>query len=136
ETLPLEAVDGIAGRVRLRDGVAGQAPAPVIVVTLAAGEVQLTLPSVERGPAAVEERLRPGIGGDVDRQAARLARHVRRQRQELVTRGALRLRDLAGERRTGERDHRERDQEAASSPAQSTVMAAVSVTEKPLSPVH
>src|SRR5258708_7012855 len=53
EALPFEPVDRIAGRMRLWNRVAGQALAPVIVVTLAAGEVELALPPIERGAPVV-----------------------------------------------------------------------------------
>ena len=63
--------------MRLRNDVAGELASPVIVVTLAAGEVQLALTPVERGPAASRNGWVLRVDGDVDRQAARLARHVR-----------------------------------------------------------
>src|SRR4029453_14191226 len=88
EALPLEPVNGVAGRMRLRDHVAGELASPLIVMTLAAGEIQLALTPVERGPAAIEERLRPGVGGDVDRHSARLAgdgRGAREQAGEFVS---------------------------------------------------
>src|SRR5262245_17025835 len=65
--------------------VAREAPAPVVVVALAAREVQLALAPRERGAAGLEERPRALVDRDIDRHAARLARDVRGQRQELTT---------------------------------------------------
>src|SRR4029077_2566233 len=81
ETLPFEPVDWIAGRMRLRDRVAGQTLAPGIVVTLAAGEVELALPPIERGAAVVEKRLHATVDRDVDRQAAGRGRPQPRHRR-------------------------------------------------------
>ena len=64
--------------------VAREAPVPVVVVALAAGEVQLALAPIERRAAGLEKRPRALVDQDVDRQAARLARDVRGQRQELT----------------------------------------------------
>ncbi len=63
----------------------------LVVVTLAAREVELALAPMVDGPARVEERLRPRVDRDLDRQAARLARDVGGQRQQLPA--------LVGERR-------------------------------------
>src|SRR5436190_6903163 len=43
DVLPLEAVDRIAGRMRLRDDAAGEVLARVLVVALGAGKIDLTL---------------------------------------------------------------------------------------------
>ena len=77
--------------MRLRDDVARELPSPVVVVALAAGEIELALPPIPDGAAGVEERLRPLVDGDGDRQAARLARDVGGQREKLSA--------LVGERR-------------------------------------
>src|SRR6185503_18519666 len=84
EALPLQPVERIAGRVRLRDDVARELAAPVGVVTLAAREIELALAPIPGGAAGVEERLRARVGCDVDWHAARLARHERGQRQQLA----------------------------------------------------
>src|SRR5258706_11517163 len=73
--------------MRLRNGAAGEAASPVVVVALRAREVELAL-------AAVERRLAPPgalVPFDGDRHAARLACHVGGEREQLPA--------LVGERR-------------------------------------
>src|SRR5262245_15286132 len=70
--------------MRLRDDVAGQLFPPVVVVTLAAPEVELALPPVPDGSPRVQERLRLLVDGDGDGHVARLARDECRQREELA----------------------------------------------------
>jgi len=91
EPLPLQPVERVPGRVRLRNEVAREPPAPVVVMTLAAGQIELPLAPVEGGATGIEERLRPLVDRDLDRQAARLARDVGGQREQLPP--------LPGERR-------------------------------------
>ena len=43
ERLPLEPVERVAGRMRLRDHAAGEMPAPILIVALRAGHVELAL---------------------------------------------------------------------------------------------
>src|SRR5437899_60845 len=69
--------------MRLRDDAAGELPAPESVVALAARQVDLPLPAVERRAAGVKERLCPRVDRHVDRQPARLARDVRREREQV-----------------------------------------------------
>src|SRR5260221_11039383 len=83
QALPLQAVQRVSGRVRLRDDASGEALAPVVVVALGAGEVELALAAMEGFPAGLEKRLAPRVGQDADRQAARLPGHVRRERDQL-----------------------------------------------------
>src|SRR5712692_8278035 len=83
ESLPLQPVDRVPRRVRLWDDVARKPPSPVVVVTLAAGQVELALAAMEDRAAGIQERLRALIDRDLDRQAARLARDVDGQGQEL-----------------------------------------------------
>src|SRR5947208_13959352 len=78
EALPLEAVERVPGRMRLRNDVARELPSPVVVVALRAREVELALAPVERRAAGGEERPHPRGDRDVDRRAAALARHERR----------------------------------------------------------
>src|SRR4029077_16154305 len=61
EALPFEAIDRVAGRVSLRDHRAGEPLAPVVVVTLAARQVQLTFAAVEQLAALIQRR--PQLGG-------------------------------------------------------------------------
>src|SRR5258706_16124405 len=85
--LPLEPIDRIARGMRLRDRAAGEALSPVVVVALRAGEIELTLPAVERclpPPGAL-------VPFDGERHAAGLARDVRGEREQLPA--------LVGERR-------------------------------------
>src|SRR5882672_4641378 len=91
QALPLQAVQRVSGRVRLRYDAAGEALAPVVVVALGAGEVELALAAMEGFPAGLEKRLAPRVDQDADRQAARLPRHVRGEREQLLA--------LIGERR-------------------------------------
>src|SRR6266849_1277701 len=58
ESLPLQPVDRVPRRVRLRDDVAREPPSPVVVVTLAAGQVELALAAMEDRAASIQERLR------------------------------------------------------------------------------
>ena len=91
QALPLQPVERIAGRVRLRDDVAGELAAPVVVVALA--QARLSWPwrrSKVARPASRNGCVR-AIDRDVDRQAARLARDVGGQREQLLA--------LPGERR-------------------------------------
>jgi hypothetical protein len=60
-------------------------------MTLAAGQIELALAPMEGGTTGIEERLRPLVDRDLDRQAARLARDVGAQRQQVPA--------LPGERR-------------------------------------
>ncbi len=69
--------------MRLRDRVAGQALAPVIVVTLAAGEVELALAAEEGRAAGVDKPPRSGVAGDGDGQAAGLPRDVGGEREQV-----------------------------------------------------
>ena len=55
----------------------------MVVVTLAAGQIELALTPMKGGATRVEKRLRPLVDGDLDGHAARLARNVRAQRQEI-----------------------------------------------------
>src|SRR6266850_6567233 len=61
QALPLQAVQRVSGRVRLRDDAAGEALAPVVVVALGAGEVELALAAMEGFPAGLEKRLAPRV---------------------------------------------------------------------------
>src|SRR5437879_7190714 len=69
--------------MRLRNDVARELPSPVVVVALRAREVELALAPVERRAAGGEERPHPRGDRDVDRQAARLARDERGEREQL-----------------------------------------------------
>src|SRR5215471_8581693 len=48
EILPFQPIDRVAGRMRLRDDAAGKLLAPVVVVTLRAGQIELTLTTFEQ----------------------------------------------------------------------------------------
>src|SRR5260221_5574738 len=91
QALPLQAVQRVSGRVRLRDDAAGEALAPVVVVALGAGEVELALAAMEGFPTGLEKRLAPRVDHDADRQAARLPADVRGEREQVLA--------LLGERR-------------------------------------
>ena len=66
--------------MRLRDGGAGELLAPVVVMALAACEIELALPALEeRAPC-----FRPFVPTRLDRHAARLARDVGGEREQLA----------------------------------------------------
>src|SRR2546430_16326684 len=58
----------------LRDRAAGELSAPVVVVALGAGEIELALAAEERVAAGLEERPGARVDRDMDRQGARLPR--------------------------------------------------------------
>src|SRR5207248_1587016 len=64
--LPLQPVDRIAGRMRLRYRRAGEASPPVVVVALRAGEIELALPSLVERATRVNERPGRVVGFDRD----------------------------------------------------------------------
>src|SRR6185295_7423088 len=84
QRLPFQPIEWIAGRLALGNRRAGELLAPVIVVALRAGEVELSLPLVEHVAAGLQERPRVFIVGDVDRHAAGLPPHIRREREQLL----------------------------------------------------
>src|SRR5262249_55617178 len=51
EVLPFQPIDRVSGRMRLRDDAAGKLLAPVVVVTLRAGQIELTLTTFEQSTA-------------------------------------------------------------------------------------
>src|SRR5262245_2388780 len=93
EALPFQPVDRVAGGMRLRDGVARQDLAPVVVVALAARQIELALAAVEQRTAGLEE-LDQAVAADRDRHAARLAPDEGRERQQLLALGGKRRRLL------------------------------------------
>jgi hypothetical protein len=68
----------------LRYRCAAQVLAPVVVVALSAGEVQLALPALEDSPAGVDEPAGLRIIGDGDQFSLRLMRDIGGQRQQLL----------------------------------------------------
>ena len=84
QALPFEAVERIAGRMRLRDRRAAQTLAPIVVMALRAGQVQLALAALENLPPGIDERPGLRIVGDGDRLAPRLVRDIGGQRQQLA----------------------------------------------------
>src|SRR5439155_5675812 len=83
--LPFEAIDRVARRVSLRDHRTGKALAPVVVVTLAARQVQLTFAAVEQLAALIQKRPQLGILRPRDRQPTRLVSDKGSQSQEIGT---------------------------------------------------
>src|SRR4029077_17295686 len=73
EALPLQPIDRISGWMRLRDHAAGKLLAPVVVVTLRAGQIELSLAAFEQRAAARDDRLHARIVL-FDRHPPRLAR--------------------------------------------------------------
>src|ERR1700730_1054843 len=84
EALPFEAIDRVTGRVPLRNYAAGEALAPVVVVALAARQVQLTFTLAEQFFAQIEKRAQLGACGYRDRQATRLTGDKRGQREQVL----------------------------------------------------
>src|SRR5215211_966923 len=83
ERLSFQAVERIAGRMTLRDRIAGQALAPIVIVALTAGETELALAAIKQRTAGVE-KLDHAIRRDADRDAARLPPHVGGEREQLL----------------------------------------------------
>src|SRR5439155_16775697 len=84
----------ISGRMGLRDGAAGELSAPVVVVALGAGEIELALAAMEGFSACIEKGFAARVDRDIDRQAARLHRDIRGQREQLFALESERLRLL------------------------------------------
>src|SRR5688572_21737868 len=79
--LPFQAVDRIAGGMRLRDRVAGELFPPVVVMALGAGEIELSLAAMEKCFASIDEGL---DRLNLNRHPPRLARDVRAQREQIA----------------------------------------------------
>ncbi len=84
ERLPLEAIERISGRMALRDRRAGKLLAPIVVVALRAGEIELALALYEHRAAGFQKRPYPRVIRDVDRHAARLLPDIGCERQQLL----------------------------------------------------
>src|SRR5215207_9557724 len=81
--LPLQTVDGIAGRMGLRDRDTGQLLAGVVVVADGAAQVELTLSTrPDRGPLLAERR-QSGVVRRGYRHPARLVGDESQQRQQV-----------------------------------------------------
>src|SRR6478735_1240846 len=83
QCLPFQPIEWIAGRLALRDRRAGELLAPIIVVTLGAGEVELSLPLVEHVATGLQKWPGAFVVGNIDRHAAGLPPHIRREREQL-----------------------------------------------------
>src|SRR6266851_9940155 len=70
--------------LRCSDPSACELLAPVVVVALRAGEIELPLAAREHVAAGVEERLRALVVRDLDRHPARLQPHIGREREQLL----------------------------------------------------
>src|SRR6266852_8828096 len=79
----------------LRHDVAGESLAPIVVMTKRARQVELALSLVEELPAGGREGREPFILWRRYRLASRLARHIGRQRKQIVALIAQRRRLLA-----------------------------------------
>src|SRR6516165_3226032 len=67
----------------LRDGDAGELLAPVVIVAMRAGEIELTLAPLEDAPSRGNEGCEPGVVA-LDGHPARLARDIDAEREELL----------------------------------------------------
>src|SRR5215467_4801047 len=83
QSLPLHPVYGVAVRVALADGLREQALAPVRFVAVRAREVHLAAAQAVRLLARVEAGASGTVDRDIERHAARLARDVGGDRQQL-----------------------------------------------------
>src|SRR5262249_29173151 len=79
QRLPFEAIDRIAGGMRLRDGDARELLAGIVVVADGAREIELTLPKLKEGRALLAERHQSRIVRRRDRLAVRLVGNVGRE---------------------------------------------------------
>src|SRR2546425_10035322 len=84
ERLPFEAIERISGWVALRDRGAGELLAPVVVVALRTGEIELPLALGEQLVAGLQEGLGALVVRDFDRHAARLLSHIGRECEQLL----------------------------------------------------
>src|SRR5690606_21411165 len=100
ERLPLEPINGKSRRMALADGVSSELPAPVLIMTLGASEVELTLPHREELAACLEmagcgsvDRHRdghsPGLIGDEGCKSQQLIRFIRERLRALPLASAL-----------------------------------------------
>src|SRR5690606_12617984 len=100
EGLPLEPINGEASGVALTDGVSSELPAPVLIMTLGAGEVELTLAGREELAARLEmagcgsvDRHRdghsPGLISDEGCESQQLIRFIRERLRALPLASAL-----------------------------------------------
>src|SRR5262249_61180663 len=80
---PLEAIEWVAGRMSLGYRCTAQMLAPIVVVALCTGQVELSLLAFEDFTADIDERAGFRIVGDRDRLSLRLMRDIGRQRQQL-----------------------------------------------------
>src|SRR5215212_1325642 len=81
ERLPFQAVKRISGRVPLGDGRAREALVPVVVMAIGASQIELALSLHEQLASFGDKRLQLRIRFGHNRNAARLLRHERGQRQ-------------------------------------------------------
>src|SRR5262249_40602735 len=72
------------GRVALRDRGAGELLAPIVVVALGTGEIELPLALGEQLAAGLQEGLDALVVRDFDRHAARLLPHIGRECEQLL----------------------------------------------------
>ena len=74
QRLPLQPIDRIAGRMRLRDRRSRELLVPIVVMAIGAAEIELALPLHEQFAPLGDERLKLRIAAGLDRHAARLLR--------------------------------------------------------------
>src|SRR5262245_63612181 len=84
DVLPFEAIERVAGWMRLRDRRARELLLPIVIVALRASEIELALAAIERRATRFQERPRALVDGDIDRHATRLPRHVGVEREQVL----------------------------------------------------
>src|SRR5437870_11988090 len=82
--LPFEPIERISGRMALRDRGAGKLLAPIVVVALRAGEIELALTLCEHDAAGFKKRPDVRVIRNVDRHAARLLSDIGCKREQLL----------------------------------------------------
>src|SRR5690606_17866783 len=83
ERLPFQAVERIAGGMPLRQGDASELLAPVVVVALGAGEIELALAAGKDGAPALDDGLEPRVVA-ADGKPARLAADESGEREQVL----------------------------------------------------
>src|SRR5215475_3598416 len=64
ETLPFQPIERVSRRMSLRHDVAGEVLAPIVVVTLGAGNIELALSALEDRASGIDVRLEPFVASD------------------------------------------------------------------------
>jgi hypothetical protein len=69
DLLPLQTIDWVSSWLGLWDSASGQALAPIIIVTLGAGHVELAPPSLKEFTTRIEKRLQAFVNRNLNRSS-------------------------------------------------------------------